>query len=305
MPDALQLLREDHSKVKQLFKQFEQADETSEKQRIANEALMELEVHAEIEEEIFYPRMMKQPGATDMLLEAEEEHAVAKNLIAELRAMRSVNDRYEAKFKVLSEYVLHHVQEEEEQMFPKAAELGREFLDDAGSEMSARKMELMQNGGVKKGRRSSGAGSRRTSTARSRSGASTAGGRTAGGRTARPAAGSRRTSRSTTAGARATGTRSAKRGTAKPETATRGTAKRATTAARATAKRATTATRGTAKRATAKSASTPRATAGARSRAAGTRTTSARKSAATRSRANGTSRSKAGTTRKATSTRGR
>lgn len=282
MPEALQLLREDHNKVKQLFKQFEQADEKQEKQRIANEALMELEIHAEIEEEIFYPRMMKQPGAEEMMLEAEEEHAVAKNLIAELRAMRSVNERYEAKFKVLSEYVLHHMQEEEEQMFPKAAELGRDFLNEAGSDMSERKLELMHSGGAVRRKRAASAPARRGTASRPK----------AGGRTSRAAAGSRRTSRTTSrstsgpTGTRATGTRksatTARGGTRTKAAGARSTAgTRSSTAKRvtATARAAATRTRSAAARATGtrKASSTTRSKSASGSTA--TRRTSTRKSA--------------------------
>ncbi|MEX1103854.1 MAG: hemerythrin domain-containing protein, partial [Dehalococcoidia bacterium] len=105
MPDPITLLKEDHKKVKDLFAQFEKADGRS-KQRIVNEALMELEVHAAIEEEIFYPGVAKATGE-EIMAEAEEEHHVAKVLMAEIRECDPSDVHYDAKFMVLSENVKH------------------------------------------------------------------------------------------------------------------------------------------------------------------------------------------------------
>ncbi len=143
--DPVQMLMDDHRKVEQLSEQFESADSASEKKKIAQEALQELEVHAAIEEEIFYPAVRKKAGddGKDMMLEAEEEHHVVHVLVDELKAMRSVTDRYEAKFTVLMENVKHHVKEEEMDMLPKA----RTLLGDDGAElaerMQKRKQQLM------------------------------------------------------------------------------------------------------------------------------------------------------------------
>jgi hypothetical protein len=123
MPDALQLLRTDHDRVKELFKRFENSDDMDEKRRIAEQAIMELDIHAAIEEEIFYPAVQEKTDDTDEILnEAEEEHHVAHLLIDELRSMRKGAKNFEAKFTVLAENVKHHIQEEESEMLPKAAE---------------------------------------------------------------------------------------------------------------------------------------------------------------------------------------
>ncbi len=143
--DPVQMLIEDHRKVEKLNEQFESADSTSEKKKIAEEALKELEIHAALEEEIFYPAVRKKAGedGKDMMLEAEEEHHVVHVLIGELKAMRSVTDRYEAKFTVLMENVKHHVEEEESEMLPKAKTLLGDDASKLAERMEKRKQQLM------------------------------------------------------------------------------------------------------------------------------------------------------------------
>src|SRR4051812_27372371 len=114
MPDALQLIREDHRNVQNLFKRFEQSDSPDEKLEIARNALLQLLVHAKMEEDLFYPAMRRQDDVEEeMMDEAEEEHESAERLIYELKDMTNVDSRYEATFKVLSEQVIHHIEEEE------------------------------------------------------------------------------------------------------------------------------------------------------------------------------------------------
>src|SRR5512146_826305 len=104
MPDALQMLRDDHMKVKELFRRFEQTDDSRTKGEIVEEALKALTIHAELEEEIFYPAMRREAGIEDDTMdEADEEHHVAKVLIAELQKMRPNSSHYAAKFTVLAE----------------------------------------------------------------------------------------------------------------------------------------------------------------------------------------------------------
>ena len=147
MPDALQLLRDDHKRVKDLFKQFEDADDRRAKGAIVDKALTELEIHAEIEEEIFYPVVRRDADAEeDMMDEADEEHHVVKILIAELRKMKPTASHYDAKFTVLAENVKHHIDEEESEMLPKAAELGAERMGALGAQMEQRKLQLMKAG---------------------------------------------------------------------------------------------------------------------------------------------------------------
>jgi len=143
MPDALQMLRDDHHLVKDLFKRFEDSDDRSEKALIVKQALDALDVHAELEEEIFYPAVRKEAAPADgQMDEAEEEHHVVKLLIGELRAMKPGAPRYDAKFTVLAENVKHHIDEEESEMLPKAAELGMQRMNELGAKMEARKLQL-------------------------------------------------------------------------------------------------------------------------------------------------------------------
>jgi len=144
------MLKEDHVKVKGLFDEFDAARTSKSKERIAREALVELDVHAGIEEDIFYPAFNAESDAEDteeIVLEAEEEHHVVHVLIAELKEMLgsdTVDPRFEAKFTVLAENVRHHIKEEETQMLPKARKLGKERLTELGAEMMTRRDELKQ-----------------------------------------------------------------------------------------------------------------------------------------------------------------
>lgn len=142
--DAISLLREDHVHAKDLFNQFEEAESTAEKQEICAKVINALKIHTAIEEEIFYPAIREFVGK-EIATEADEEHHVAKMLIAELEMMAAENEHFDAKFRVLAENVRHHIKEEEGQMFPKvkAADLN---LEDLGTRMRARKSELQQSG---------------------------------------------------------------------------------------------------------------------------------------------------------------
>lgn len=116
MPNAIDLLREDHQKVKDLFEHFEEM-ESGDKRDIVATTLHELEIHTAVEEEIFYPAARKALEETDeetnLIDEAWEEHHVVKLLAAELKKMRASDKRYDAKFTVLAESVKHHIEEEE------------------------------------------------------------------------------------------------------------------------------------------------------------------------------------------------
>ncbi|MES2535476.1 MAG: hemerythrin domain-containing protein [Pseudomonadota bacterium] len=121
--DAIAILTADHKKVKKLFKAFEKMKEDgdpSDKEQLVAEICAELTLHAEAEEEIFYPAVRAGIDEEELLDEAEVEHATAKDLIAQLEAGDPSDPLYDAKVKVLSEYIDHHVKEEEEEMFPKA-----------------------------------------------------------------------------------------------------------------------------------------------------------------------------------------
>jgi hemerythrin superfamily protein len=120
-PNAVELLRNDHQTVKALFRQFDAAENPDEKERLVKQSLDELEVHASVEEKIFYPAVREDsPDAADKLDEALEEHHAARLLIHELRGMSAEDQRFDAKFRVLTEMVKHHVKEEEAEMFARA-----------------------------------------------------------------------------------------------------------------------------------------------------------------------------------------
>jgi hemerythrin superfamily protein len=141
MPNAVQMIRQDHKKVEGLFKKFEQAKKSDAKKRIADQAIQELEVHAKLEEEIFYPAIRKEIGEEELLDEAKKEHQQAKELMRELKTMNGEDDELEEKFSELVEAIQHHVQEEEGEMLPKVEESEMD-LADYGEQMSERKKEL-------------------------------------------------------------------------------------------------------------------------------------------------------------------
>ena len=118
MPEkhAISILKKDHDTVKDLFEQFEKAESSTEKERIITKAVNELKIHAAIEEESFYPTVRKHVGS-DLMNEADEEHHVAKVLIAELDLNGGGGDHRMAKFTVLAESVRHHIKEEELNLF--------------------------------------------------------------------------------------------------------------------------------------------------------------------------------------------
>jgi len=144
--DATILLERDHNDVKKLFKQYEKlADDEAdgeERQALAQQICTMLTVHATIEEEIFYPAAREAEVEEDLLDEAEVEHASAKDLIAQLRDMEADAPLYDAKVKVLGEYIDHHVGEEEKELFPKCRKSAMD-LRDLGVRIAARKQELM------------------------------------------------------------------------------------------------------------------------------------------------------------------
>ncbi len=141
---AISIILRDHDKVKDLFDQFETADTAAGREKIIDLAIKELKIHAAIEEEIFYPTVRKHVGK-DLMNEADEEHHVARVLIAELDVTGRGNDHRDAKFKVLAESVRHHIKEEENEILPKAKELKIDF-EALGQEMLDRKEELEEDG---------------------------------------------------------------------------------------------------------------------------------------------------------------
>lgn len=145
-PDAIKLLTQDHKEVKALFKEYEKlckadADE-SQKQALAEQICEMLTVHAQIEEELVYPAAYEALDESDLVDEAQVEHASAKDLIAQIRGMQPSDELYDAKVTVLGEYIDHHVKEEEKEMFPKLKKTELD-LKELGASLQARKSELM------------------------------------------------------------------------------------------------------------------------------------------------------------------
>jgi len=142
--DAIELLTQQHREVKEMFDRFENMTDRAKvsKKKLADEICNALIMHTTIEEEIYYPATREASEETeDMVDEAVVEHASAKDLIAQIMEMDPGDDLYDAKVKVLGEMVEHHVQEEEEEMFPKTRELKLD-LKALGQEMKARQMEI-------------------------------------------------------------------------------------------------------------------------------------------------------------------
>lgn len=144
--DATQLLDEDHKNVKKMFEEYKklvQGDgEDGEKFALAQQICLELSVHAQVEEELFYEPVREAIDDDDLLDEATVEHASAKELIAQILEMEPSDDYYDAKVTVLGEYIDHHVKEEREEMFPKARKSKLDLVA-IGEAIATRKEELM------------------------------------------------------------------------------------------------------------------------------------------------------------------
>jgi hemerythrin superfamily protein len=147
MPNAIDLLKADHTHVKALIQQYDAAGNRAyqKKQGIAEEVFTELEVHTTLEEELFYSAMKRNTDqdGKDLVAEAIEEHHVVTMLMEELQGLDPKDERYDAKFKVLMENVEHHIEEEEGAMFPEAEEVLGERLERLGTQMQERKQQLM------------------------------------------------------------------------------------------------------------------------------------------------------------------
>ena len=142
---AIDLLKEDHNKVKRAFKEFEKMDrsDTETCRQLIRTVCEDLRVHTTLEEELFYPAVREAIEDEDIMNEAAVEHETAKMLIDQLENMDADDPNYYATFSVLGEYVMHHVKEEEGEMFPQAKKAEGLDLDALGEEMRARKEELV------------------------------------------------------------------------------------------------------------------------------------------------------------------
>lgn len=140
--DAVALLKADHEVVSQLFAEYEKTRSTANKKALVAEICTELSVHAQIEEEIFYPAVESALKDKMLVPEAKVEHASVMDLIEQLEGVEPGGEMYDAKVKVLSEYVKHHVKEEQDEMFPKVKASSVDIVE-LGARMVARKDELL------------------------------------------------------------------------------------------------------------------------------------------------------------------
>jgi hemerythrin-like domain-containing protein len=140
--DAITLLREDHDAVSDLFAEYEETHSAPTRKALVAEICTALSVHAQIEEEIFYPAVKRALKDKLLVPEATVEHAGMKDLIAQLQDVEPDGEMYDAKVQVLSEYVKHHVKEEQTEMFPKAQSSSLDLMD-LGAQLAARKADLL------------------------------------------------------------------------------------------------------------------------------------------------------------------
>lgn len=147
--NAIDLLKSDHEQVKKMFAKFEKMDKDDDdaKRELVEQICNQLTIHAEIEEELFYPALRDVLDEQDLLDEAQVEHDMARQLIDSLESMEPDEDLYDARVTVLSEYVKHHVDEEEKEIFTKAKKAQLD-LDAIGADMIGRKKELMTEAGM-------------------------------------------------------------------------------------------------------------------------------------------------------------
>ena len=144
---AIELLEQDHREVEDLFDRYEELPSEEEKGELAKKICAALKVHTELEEEIFYPQAREATEDEDLIDESLVEHGSAKQLIEEIESMEPGDDLYDAKVKVLGEMIKHHVQEEEEELFPQVKKAKMD-LEGVGKQLAERKQELMSELGA-------------------------------------------------------------------------------------------------------------------------------------------------------------
>ena len=145
--DVITLLKKDHKMVKNLFEEFNnlKSSKVQKKVDIIAQIKEALTVHAQVEEELVYPAFRENRSMKEQVSEALEEHHVTKTLLTELDVLQPDDERYDAKVKVLCEYLMHHVKEEEKEMFPEAQKrLSSKRLAALGEEVEARRNKLLE-----------------------------------------------------------------------------------------------------------------------------------------------------------------
>jgi hemerythrin superfamily protein len=145
--DAIDMLKADHTKVKKLFRNYEAAGDRAyqRKKEIAQELFAEITVHSMLEEELFYPAVKERTDkeGKEVVAESFEEHQIVASLIEELKELDPKDERYQAKFTVLMENVEHHIEDEEEDLFPEAEKAMGDAIEGLGTRMKRRKEKLM------------------------------------------------------------------------------------------------------------------------------------------------------------------
>lgn len=142
-PEAIAFLMRQHREVEAYFDRYQHTEADDEKLELVDKICLALAVHAKIEEELFYPPAEEKIEEPDLVDEAWVEHATAKDLIAQLEGMKVGDPYYDAKVKVLGEYIAHHVKEEETELFPQTARTDID-LKTMGKQLEARSEELMR-----------------------------------------------------------------------------------------------------------------------------------------------------------------
>ena len=142
--NAFDVLEEDHREVEEWFDEYDELKDSDEDRKadLAEKICLALKVHAQIEEEIFYPQAREASQDNDLIDEAVVEHSTVKNLIGEIEEMEVGEELYDAKIRVLGEMVKQHIKEEEEELFPELQSTKMD-LDAVGKELAERKQELM------------------------------------------------------------------------------------------------------------------------------------------------------------------
>lgn len=145
--EATKMLRADHKLVDELFEQYEHARSTKKKKELVEKICSELTIHALLEEEIFYPAVKQALKDKELIPEATIEHDTLKKLIAEVEGKEPDGEMFDARIKVMSEYVKHHVKEEHTEIFPKAKSTSLD-LKKLGAQMMERKEQLLAQKGM-------------------------------------------------------------------------------------------------------------------------------------------------------------
>lgn len=143
--EATTMLRSDHKHLNDLFSQYEEMKSASQKKALVAKICAEFKIHAQLEEEIFYPAVKKALNDDEMIPEGLVEHATISNLIGQVEGKEPDGEMFDAKIKVMAEYVKHHVKEEQQEMFPKA-KASKLDMRDLGAKMASRKTELLAQG---------------------------------------------------------------------------------------------------------------------------------------------------------------